>query len=234
MTFIRRWAQAVAVCWASVAMAQGAQFNVGDRVHIGQSGKDGTVLGVGVKMMDGGTYIKVHVDGAAYPANVGVMYDTAMAQITVIGHAGAANAAKAAPPRGNPMGAVTANNQPAGRVPPSAANCQQAIRANYVTTGDDQTINVKFLGFAASGPSSYESVYKGDHMLGARGHVMQALTIHAKYQVLLHFADPLADDQLRTYDAKFKCYNTVQTGELIAEMTDRLPGGETAQYIHKQ
>ena len=213
--------------------ALAADFAVGDRIHIAQSNKDGTVLAVGEKMMDGGTNIKVHVDGAAYPADVGTMYDTAMARITVTGHGGATSVAGASATRGNQV-AATGNNQRPGHVPPTAANCQQAIRANYVTTGDDQTINVKFLIFAASGPSAYESVYKGDQMLGARGHVMQALTIHAKYQVLLHYADPLADDQLRTYDGNFKCYNTVQTGELIAEMTDRLPGGETAQYIHKR
>ena len=91
--------------------------------------------------------------------------------------------------------------------PPEAPCPPSPIRANYVTTGDDQTIRVVFSNFQITGRGAYESVYKGDSMLGARGHVMQALSIHAKYQVLLHFADPLADDQLRTYDANFKCYN---------------------------
>jgi hypothetical protein len=215
--------------------AVAADFTVGDRVHIAQAGKDGTVLAVGDKMMDGGANIKVHVDGAAYPADVGIMYDTAMARITVIGH-GAGNAARAAAPRARPpqMGTVVANNRPPGHVPPSVANCQQAIRANYVATGDDQTIQVTFLAFENKGSSAYESVYKNDKILGAHGHVMRAMSIHAKYQVLTHFADPLADDQLRTYDGNFKCYDTATTGELVAEMTDRLGGGEHATYIKKR
>lgn len=218
---------------ATATAALAADFQVGDRVHIGLNGKDGTVLSVGQKLMNGGTYIKVHVDGAAYPADVGLNYDTMVAQVSVIGHAG--SGARMAPPPPRPAaGGVVGNNRPPGHVPVSVANCQQAIRANYITTGDDQTIQVNFLAFQNLGMGPYESVYKGDKMLGAHGHVMQAMRIHAKYTVLLHFADPLADDQLRTYDANFRCYVTVTSGELIAEMTDRLPGGEHATYIHKR
>ena len=222
------------VCAAVVFLpthAIAADFAAGDRVHIASANKDGTVLAVGQKMMDGGTSIKVHVDGAAYPSDVGIAYDSAMSQITVIGHGASPSKFTANPsPQG---GGVNSNSRPPGHVAPSAASCQQAIRANYVATGDDQAINVKFSVFQILGNGSYESVYKGDNMLGARGHVMQALSIHAKYSVLTHFADINADDQLRTYDANFKCYNTATTGELIAEITDRLDGAEHATYIKK-
>ena len=218
---------------ASATAALAADFQVGDRVHIGLNGKDGTVLAVGQKLMNGGTYIKVHVDGAAYPTDVGLMYDTAAAQVSVIGHGAPGGRMATGPARPAP-GAVAGNNQPPGHVPVSVANCQQAIRANYITTGDDQSIRVTFLTFQNRGISAYESVYKGDKMLGAHGHVMPAMSIHAKYTVLLHFADPLADDQLRTYDANFRCYDTATSGELVAEMTDRLPGGEHATYIKKR
>lgn len=62
---------------------------------------------------------------------------------------------------------------------------------------------------------------------------MQAAPIHAKYTVLTHYADPLAPDELRTYDAQYMCYRTATTGELVVEMTSRLPGGETPTYIKK-
>lgn len=30
---------------------------------------------------------------------------------------------------------------------------------------------------------------------------------------LTHYADPVADDQLRTYNANFRCYDMVTSGE---------------------
>jgi hypothetical protein len=57
--------------------------------------------------------------------------------------------------------------------------------------------------------------------------------IHAKFTVLTHYADPKAPDELRTYDAQYMCYRTATTGELIVEMTSRVPGGETPTYIKK-
>ena len=215
---------------AGPALAQG--FQVGDRVHIGLNGKDGTVLLVGGLNGNGGTQLKVHVDGAAYPPTVGLVYDSMTAQVTVIGHGAAPVAAPG--PMAPRMASGDSNPRPPGKAPVTAANCQQAIRADHPPTGADQSISVKFLSFEMSGMAPYEDVYKGDTMLGAHGHVLQAATIHAKYQVLTHFASPAADDQLRTYDAHFKCFQAVPSGELTAKMTDRLPGGETAQYIHKQ
>ena len=110
--------------------------------------------------------------------------------------------------------------------------CQNLIRQNYPATGADQTISVNFLAFQMAAPKSYEAIYAGD-IRGARGHPVKAWPIHAKYTVLTHFQSPNADDQLRTYDAQYMCYNSAKGGWVV-EMTSRLPGGETAQYIHKR
>lgn len=223
---------------AGPALAE--SFKVGDRVHVGSTNEDGTVIAVGQVLTDGGTFIKVHLDrfGAAYP-QVGVTYDTAMVKVTVTG---------AAAPAGNP--APTAPKQPAPKTPAavpqtpaqpaqinpatqtqaSQALCQQLIRANY-PGGGDTTITVNFLSFQMSAPRPYEAIYAND-MIGAHGHTVTATPVHAKFTVLTHYADPQADDQLRTYDAQYMCYNSPKTGWTIEE-TSRLPGGETAQYIHK-
>lgn len=209
-------------------------FAVGDRVHIGNAGKEGTVLAVGQRLTDGGTYLKVHVDGAAYPAEVGLMYDSMVAQVTVVGHGGARDAAAVVPASPVAVGAA-ADSRPPGHVAPSAEACKQAIRANYPAAGDDQAITVTFLAFEISDGGAYTATYAGDLQAPyGRGHVVQAMSVHARYRVLTHYADPNADDLSRTYDAKFKCYDTAATGELIAEMTERLPGGEHATYIPKR
>lgn len=208
---------------ACAVTAQAAQtFQPGDRVHIGLNGKEGTVLEVGQPLMNGGTMIKVHVDGAGYPPNVGVVYDSATSQVTVTGHGTTAPAIAVAAPAAAP--GASASTLPPGKVPPSAASCQQAIRANYPTTGDDQTRMFNFQTFQVTGNGAYESVYKGDSMLGARGHVMQALSITAKYQVITRYRDPNADDRIQSVEAHFKCYNSATSGDLVVEKLDQVSG----------
>ncbi|HEY1752606.1 MAG TPA: hypothetical protein VGG29_15215 [Caulobacteraceae bacterium] len=112
----------------------------------------------------------------------------------------------------------------------SPALCQQLIRANYPPGGADQTITVNFLSFQIGGPQRFEAVYAND--AGGRGHTVNAWPVHARYTVLTHFADPYADDTLRTYDAQYMCFQLPAHGWLV-EMISRAPGGETAQYIHK-
>ena len=114
----------------------------------------------------------------------------------------------------------------------SPALCQSLIRANYPATEADQTITVTFLSFVMSGVKAHEAVYAND-LIGARGHTVMATPIHTKYTVLTHFQDPYADDQLRTYDAQYLCYQSAKGGWVV-EMVSRLPGGETAQYIKKR
>ena len=112
------------------------------------------------------------------------------------------------------------------------ALCQNLIRANYPPGGADQTITVNFLAFALSAPKAHEAIYAND-IQGAHGHTVQAWPVHAKFTVLTHYADPYADDQLRTYDAQYMCYRSAKGGWVVEEIS-RLPGGETAQYIHKR
>ncbi len=112
--------------------------------------------------------------------------------------------------------------------------CQSLIRANYPPGGADQIITVSFLVFSMGGPKTHNAVYAND--LAApygRGHDVTAWPVHAKYTVLTHYQDPYADDQLRTYDAQYLCYRSAKGGWVV-EMVSRLPGGESAQYIHKQ
>ena len=111
----------------------------------------------------------------------------------------------------------------------SADQCKALITANY-PSHDDVTTTVTFLTFDVSAPKSYTATYANDN--NGQGHTVSATPVHAKYTVLDHYADPLADDQLRTYDAQYMCYVS-PTGGPVAEMVSRLPGGETAQYIHK-
>ncbi len=111
----------------------------------------------------------------------------------------------------------------------TADQCKALITANY-PSHDDLTVTVSYLAFSPGAPKAYEAVYANDN--NGRGHTVSALPVHAKYTVLQHYADPLADDQLRTYDAQYMCYVS-PTGGPVAEMVSRLPGAETAQYIHK-
>ncbi|HEY3797241.1 MAG TPA: hypothetical protein VGL58_02730 [Caulobacteraceae bacterium] len=119
---------------------------------------------------------------------------------------------------------------PAAAETATPALCQSLIRADYPPGGADQTITVTFQAFQMGGPTPFEAVYANDE--NGRGHQVTAWPIHAKYQVLTHFADPYADDQLRTYDAQFMCFTLPGRG-WVAELMSRAPGGEEAQYIHK-
>lgn len=234
-----RFGAVAAIAWAlCVGSAQAADFKVGDRVLVGSTQDRGTVIEVGQNLADGGTMVKVHLDklGDNFP-NVGVWYDSAMSRVTVTG----AGPAPAAPPH-NQQGALPAppraapppagsSTRPAGKVAISTPNCQQAIRANYPPGGADQTMTINFLNFQIGGPQAYTATYANDQ--GGVGHTVQAAPVHAKYTVLTHYADPKADDELRTYDANYMCYNAVPSGDLVVEMVSRLPGGETPQYIHK-
>lgn len=242
---VARFGAAAVIAWAlCVGCAQAADFKVGDRVLVGSTQDRGTVIEVGQKLADGGTMVKVHLDklGENFPA-AGVWYDSAMSRVTVTGAAAPPPAAPAAPPH-NQQGALPAplprggqplagsNTRPAGKVVANTQNCQQAIRANYPPGGADQTMTIKFLNFQIGGQQPYTATYANDQ--GGVGHTVQAAPVHAKYTVLTHYADPKADDELRTYDAQFMCYNAVPSGDLVVEMVSRLPGGETPQYIHKQ
>ena len=115
----------------------------------------------------------------------------------------------------------------------SADLCQALIRANY-PKGEDYVQSVNFLAFQMDAPSAYEDSYANDQSATyARGHSVMAAPVHAVFTVLKHYQDPFADDELRKYDAQYKCFKSHTTGWTI-KMISRLPGGETAQYIHKK
>ncbi|HEX4739538.1 MAG TPA: hypothetical protein VH331_18470 [Allosphingosinicella sp.] len=233
-------ASALALAALAPAVAFAGPFRVGERVLIGNTHDTGTVIEIGQQLADGGTMIKVHLDrlGLGFPT-VGSWYDTKVSQVTVTGtagsHVGAPAGAPASPARQPVMTAPmlppppTLASPPAGAAP-SAAFCQQLIRANYPPGGADQRITVNFLAFQMGGAQAHEAVYANDP--NGRGHQVRAWPIHARYTVLTHYADPNADDQLRTYDANYLCYK-LPVGGWVVEMTSRAPGGETAQYIHK-
>ena len=222
--------------------AAAAAFKVGDRVIIGSTQATGVVIAVGQPLTDGGTMIKVHLDSLApgFPT-VGAWYDSATSNVTVTG----SGAPPAQSPSGGPIVAHPvarhpqaapggSNTAPPGAVPVSADACKQAIRANYPPGGSDQTMTIDFQSFEMSGLRPYEAVYANDLAPPAgRGHTVQAAPVHAKFTVLTHYADPNADDELRTYDANYMCYRSATSGALVVEMTSRKPGGETAQYISK-
>jgi hypothetical protein len=195
------------------------------------------VIEVGQQLADGGTMVKVHLDrlGPGFPT-VGSWYDSAMSRVTVTGGGAAPAAAPRrapAPVRAQPVAARPAPfipNPPGNTA--SSAVCQQLIRANYPPGGADQTITVAFQAFQMSGPRPYVATYAND--ANGVGHTVSASPVHARYTVLTHYADPQADDELRTYDAQFMCYKSAAGGGWVVEMVSRLPGGETAQYIHKR
>jgi hypothetical protein len=220
----------------AAAWAQG--FHPGDHVVIGSTGDAGTVIEVGQQLANGGTMVKVHLDrlGPGFPT-VGSWYDSVVSRLTVTGGGAAPAAAPgriAAPPA--PARPAAGRADPAIPNPPGAtpnqAVCQQLIRANYPPGGADQTITVTFLSFQMGAPSRYEAVYANDQ--GGRGHVVSAAPIHARYTVLTHYDDPNAPDELRTYDAQYRCYRSAAGGGWVVELVSRLPGGETAQYINKR
>jgi hypothetical protein len=220
----------------AAALAQ--SFHAGDHVTIGSTGDTGTVIEVGQQLADGGVMVKVHLDrlGPGFPT-VGSWYDSAMSRVTVTGGgaapAAAPRRAPAAPVRAQPVAARPAPfipNPPGNTA--SSAVCQQLIRANYPPGGADQTITVNFQAFQMSGARPYVATYAND--ANGVGHTVSASPVHARYTVLTHYADPNADDELRTYDAQFMCYKSAAGGGWVVEMVSRVPGGETAQYIHKR
>jgi hypothetical protein len=106
---------------ADPAMAQ-TQWQVGQRVMVGSTGQQGTVIAIlGPQMMNGGTLIRVHLDsmGSGFP-NVGVAYDTVAAQITPMGGAAPAPQAPPPPPAYQPQQQYQAP-QPTYPHPPAAA-----------------------------------------------------------------------------------------------------------------
>ena len=235
MKAIQFGAALAALLAPAAALAQG--FHTGDRVTVGSTGDTGTVIEVGQSLADGGVMVKVHLDrlGAGFPT-IGAWYDSAMSRVTVTGGGAApAPAPRRAPAAPAPARPIAGRPAPAIPNPPgnsaSAAVCQQLIRANYPPGGADQTIIVTFLGFDMGGQRPYVATYANDR--GGVGHTISAAPIHARYTVLTHYADPNADDELRTYDAQYMCYRSAAGGGWVVEMVSRLPGGETARYIHK-
>ena len=234
MNMLLLGAAVAALLWPAAASAQ--DYQIGDHVVIGTTGDPGTIVAIGERLGNGGVMLRIHLDRIPSP-NITITYDSVASMISVTSH----GPARAAAPLRSP--AAPAPIRPAGRRadpaipnPPgttaSAAACQQLIRANYPPTGADQTITVQFLGFQMSGQRPYEAVYANDR--NGRGHIVSAAPIHARYTVLTHYDNPRADDELRTYDAQFMCYRSAAGGGWVVEMVSRLPGGERAQYIHKQ
>jgi len=205
--------------------AFGDDFKVGDHVLVGSINLPGVVTAIGRTEANGGVMLTVLPDRARGQGS-GIQFNSLYSNVTHIADdpaPGTATNTPAAPQAPDSTTSVAPANA-------TEAKCQQLIRDNYPATGADQTISVNFLSFQMGGARPYEAVYANDR--NGRGHTVSASPIHAKYTVLTHFADPLADDQLRTYDAKFMCYRS-PVGGWVVEMISRLPGGETAQYIHK-
>ena len=180
------------------ALAQ-TDLKPGDRVIIGSTGMHGTVIEVGGYASPGSVNIKIHGDnlGPGYP-NVGSIYDEKLSH--VIKEPGAQQQAQAQPQAATRAPAAPTTLPPGVKAAAgTAARCQALIRQNYMATGADQTVSVSFLVFQTGASVNHTATYANDFV--GRGHDVVAMPIHAKYQVLTHFADAYADDQLRTYDA---------------------------------
>lgn len=220
------------------AAASAQAFHPGDHVVVGSTGDPGVVIEVGQQLADGGTMVKVHLDrlGAGFPT-IGSWYDSAMSHVAVTGGGPAPAAAPGpAPAAHRPALPAAGGRDPVVPNPPgniaSPALCQQLIRSNYPPGGADQTISVEFLSFQMGAQQPFVATYARD--VGGVGHTVSAAPVHARYTVLTHYEDPNADDQLRTYDARFMCYRSGAPGAgWVVELVSREPGGETAQYIHK-
>lgn len=203
----------------AAALAQG--FKVGDHVSVGHGNDTGIVLEVGHATYDGGTRVRVHIERLApgHPT-VGVWYDSASAPVIV--------GPRPPPP---PTPAIPAPPDDL----PSAAICQPLIRANYPPGGADRTMIVTFQSFEMIGRPPYIEPYLTTDANYNGGAVIQvaAAPIHTRYTVLTHYADPKTDDELRSYDAQYMCYQPVPGAGWVVKMVSSLPGGDTAQHIHK-
>src|SRR5262249_35140770 len=77
------------------------------------------------------------------------------------------------------------------------------IRALYPRASDTvRTVN--FQRFSSSGPANFEAKYAGHikqgTQLGGHGHVYKSYKVQTKYEVLTHYQDPLAPDQVASYE----------------------------------
>ncbi len=125
------------------------------------------------------------------------------------------------------------NDTPPGSVAVSTQSCQQAIRANFPQAGADTTQIVNFRNFSMGTPQSYNAVYAGDLKAPyGQGHTVQATPIDTQFSVTTRYTDPNADDVVQNYTAKYMCYRTATTGEVIAEEVQRTPAGYPT-YAHK-
>ncbi|MBS0547973.1 MAG: hypothetical protein JSR24_09495 [Proteobacteria bacterium] len=86
---IRHFPAAIAAVVLSLASldpaaAQGQQFNVGDRVHIGLNNDNGTVVEVQTQLANGGWMVKIKRDSNGLT----LAYDTVASNVTLQGGGG--------------------------------------------------------------------------------------------------------------------------------------------------
>ena len=97
---------ALAASSAFAQMAAPMQWQVGQRVLVGLNGQQGTIIEIQVpQMMNGGALVKVHLDSMPpnFP-NIGISYDTVVAQVTPLSAPmGAMPAQQAMPMQAQPM-----------------------------------------------------------------------------------------------------------------------------------
>ncbi|HTR86276.1 MAG TPA: hypothetical protein VMI56_17465 [Reyranella sp.] len=95
------------------AGAQGQQFHVGDRVHIGLNGDNGTIVEILTALANGGVLVKIKRDSNGFV----MTYDTMVAAVTMAGGGQAPAAPQAQRPAVPPQGQRPGTQQPATQPP---------------------------------------------------------------------------------------------------------------------
>lgn len=220
-------------------------FPAGSRVYIGSMKEWGTVLGIG----RGGAQnmLNVHLDRFGN-SKASVDFDPVGSKLQAPG----ANTPADPNPKGvggNEPGGAGANQgqggnqaqdinqgdvQVADNAPPTDETFKNLIRAHYPNTLEYKT-SVSFTAYSNNGPTQYVDRFAGhldqETILGGPGHQYKAWKVHAKFTVVEHYGDPLADDVSRDYEGDYMCYKDFNGHWIAAGQNVTIA---PTQYIHKK
>jgi hypothetical protein len=118
--------------------------------------------------------------------------------------------------------------------PPTEVTFKNLIRAHYPNTLEYKT-SVTFTNYSNSGPTNYVDRFAGhldqENILGGPGHDYKAWKVHAKFTVIEHYGDPLADDVSREYEGDYMCYKGLNGHWIAAGQNVTIA---PTRYIHKK
>lgn len=219
-------------------------FPIGSRVFIGSMKEWGTVLGIG----RGGAknMLNVHLDRFGN-SNSSVDFDPVGSRLQASGgpnvpadpnpkgNGGAGNNAGGGNNGGGGNGDINQGDvQVPDNAPPTDETFKNLIRAHYPNTLEYKT-SVTFTNYSNSGPTNYVDRFAGhldqENILGGPGHDYKAWKVHAKFTVIEHYGDPLADDVSREYEGDYMCYKDFNGHWIAAGQNVTIA---PTQYIHKK